>query len=72
MIIAASPGSSRWIASPVGMSDVAPGASVMGASMQARRSSPAEPAVAYAGRFAPIRGSRILTSSFFRRLASAA
>jgi hypothetical protein len=45
-IIAASPGSARWIAMPVGTSTVWPGASTSGASTQARRSSPAEPLVA--------------------------
>jgi len=39
-------GSSRWIAIPVGINSVCPGASVIGASMHARRSRPAEPDVA--------------------------
>src|ERR1700674_1348207 len=65
MTIAASPGSSRWIASPEGTSAESPGRRVSGSSMHARRSSPAEPCVAYAGICARILSSSILMSSFF-------
>src|ERR1700686_3753955 len=46
---------------PVGMSSAAPAASASGASMQARKSMPAEPAVACCGKgdSRPMRGSRI-------------
>ena len=44
--IAASPGSSRWIAMPLGTSSVSPGRNTVVVSMQARRSRPAEPGVA--------------------------
>src|SRR5512147_2558447 len=49
---------------PEGMSCVSPGFSSSGASMQARRSTPAEPCVAYwgSGYSRPIRGSRMRTS----------
>src|SRR5437868_5733449 len=65
---AASPGSARWIAMPLGTSSAAPGASVSGASMQARRSRPAAPALAYWGRLPRRRGSRILTSRVFKTM----
>src|SRR5688572_12567062 len=65
MSTAAMPGSSRCIAMPVGTSALSPGRSVIGSSMQARRSRPAEPPVAYAGSCARIFSSRILMSSFF-------
>jgi hypothetical protein len=52
---------------PVGMSVASPGRSVMGSSMQARMSRPAEPPVAYAGSCARILSSRTLMSSFFFR-----
>src|SRR5262245_17353875 len=64
---AARPGSARWMAMPLGTSSEAPGASVSGASMQARRSRPAAPAVAYCGSESRSRGSRTLTSSVFKR-----
>src|SRR5579863_92528 len=46
---------------PVGMSSVVPGSRTSGASMQARRSMPADPAVACCGRgnSRPMRGSKI-------------
>ncbi len=44
--IAARPGSPMWIDRPVGINAAWPGSSVIGVSMQARRSSPALPAVA--------------------------
>src|SRR6202020_146149 len=67
---AASPGSSMWMASPVGSNWVCPGASVTGASMQARRSMPAEPSVAYAGsgNCVPTRASRMRTFNGCRRV----
>src|SRR6185295_4837388 len=40
---------------------------VIGCSMHARRSRPAEPGVAYRGRWSRTRASRTLTSSFFIR-----
>src|SRR5438270_1751800 len=62
---AANPGSSTWIASPVGMSSARPAGNMSAAPRQARRSMPAEPAVAYAGRgnSFPMRASRIRTLS---------
>src|SRR5688572_14381968 len=50
---------------PEGISCVSPGFNSIGASMQARRSTPAEPWVAYCGNgySLPIRGSRMRTSS---------
>src|SRR4051812_14973654 len=51
-----------WIARPVGISCVSPGARTSGASRQARRSSPALPGVAYAGSCPAMRGSRMRTS----------
>src|SRR5262252_8072520 len=66
---AASPGSPRWIAMPLGTSSDAPGASVSGWSRQARRSSPAAPAVAYCGSDPRRRASSTLTSRVFKRLA---
>ena len=62
-ISAAKPGSPMWIATPVGTSSVRPGWSSIGASIQARRSIPAEPGVAYAGRNGRIRSSRTLSST---------
>jgi len=65
MMIAARPGSPRWIAMPEGMSAESPGRRVTGSSMHARRSSPADPAVAYAGSCERILSSRILMSRVF-------
>src|SRR5437660_484127 len=65
MITAASPGSPRWIANPVGRSAASPGFNVSGSSRHALRSSPADPAVAYAGNCARTRSSRTLMSSVF-------
>ena len=48
-ITAAKAGSAIWIAIPVGISSVFPGARSSGASSMARRSMPAEPSVACAG-----------------------
>ena len=57
------PGSPMWIAIPVGMSSLSPGPRSSGSSSMARRSSPAEPSVAYSGSgwSRPSLGSRILT-----------
>src|SRR6188508_1466040 len=59
---------------PEGMSWVSPGFSSRGASMQARRSTPAEPSVAYCGngKSRPMRGSRMRTSSRCRAPAACA
>src|SRR4051812_30461202 len=65
MSTAARPGSPRWIAIPVGTRELSPGRSVIGSSMHARRSSPAEPWVAYAGSCDRILSSRIRMSSLF-------
>src|SRR5271163_4220643 len=58
---AASVGSAMKIETPVGINSAAPGARISGASTQARKSMPAEPAVACCGRgnSRPMRGSKI-------------
>src|SRR5258707_8364827 len=56
------------MAMPEGTSWLSPGLSSSGASRQARRSSPADPGLAYCGSIARILGSRILTCSL-RKLA---
>lgn len=60
-MVAATLGLSIWMAMPVGMSCDSPGISVIAWSMQARKSKPADSAVAYSGsgNSVPIRGSKI-------------
>src|SRR5258706_5586395 len=65
---AAKPASAMWMAMPEGTSWLSPGLSSSGASRQARRSSPADPGLAYCGSISRILGSRILTCSL-RKLA---